>query len=435
MPRPPKPPRVMKWRGKDYLFYYDHGSGKTVRECLDGVAKDKQRERVQARTVDFREGQANAARGYVVKTAFDTLLADAIQTYREDIDERIKARRNNPNARVGLAESSAYELHITIDRFLAWLEANGHKRIRTGTLSPHEIRGFFQSLASMPGKLGEKIVKRSAATLNKARRNLMTMLRWLNQSRPSLFPDFEPLEHACKLQRVDPPEPCAFTPNELKRFHAALVEREQPGYVRVVRDKKRSNWAQPATATAATPQSLLFVLLALTGMRLGEALKLKWSDVDLKRGRITIRAGKTGKRRVLPLTGAPESDVAPGMLEELRRLKLRAGTNTYILPCGKPTTEQPEPSPTYVRRAWAEVGKAIGLREIKPQALRQNFVGYCASMGVPESVAALWCGHSPAIATRYYRSQVLERNEGDNIEVAMGLDAVFSDDSGQAVAM
>lgn len=52
---------------------------------------------------------------------------------------------------------------------------------------------------------------------------------------------------------------------------------------------------------------------------LGVAVNMAWTDVDLERGRITIRASKTGRTRVLPLVGAPEGDVAPVFLELLKK--------------------------------------------------------------------------------------------------------------------
>ena len=46
------------------------------------------------------------------------------------------------------------------------------------------------------------------------------------------------------------------------------------------------------------------VILALsTGMRRGEILNLKWSDVDLDRGAILLQTTKNGERRFVPLVG------------------------------------------------------------------------------------------------------------------------------------
>lgn len=47
---------------------------------------------------------------------------------------------------------------------------------------------------------------------------------------------------------------------------------------------------------------LVITLLVDTGLRASEALKLKWSDVDLENGRALVRKGKGGKYRTVPLS-------------------------------------------------------------------------------------------------------------------------------------
>jgi integrase len=59
----------------------------------------------------------------------------------------------------------------------------------------------------------------------------------------------------------------------------------------------------PTPLRAATYQTLIG-LLAATGMRVGEALRLQRSDVDWDEGVITIRTSKFGKSRELPLSSS-----------------------------------------------------------------------------------------------------------------------------------
>ncbi len=61
-----------------------------------------------------------------------------------------------------------------------------------------------------------------------------------------------------------------------------------------------------ATATLRFPLSratyrTLIGLLAVTGMRIGEAIGLDRRDVDLAAGCVTVRGGKPGAARELPL--------------------------------------------------------------------------------------------------------------------------------------
>ncbi len=52
----------------------------------------------------------------------------------------------------------------------------------------------------------------------------------------------------------------------------------------------------------ALTQSTLFGLLVVTGLRINEALALDNGDVDLDQGVLTIRRGKCGKARLVPIT-------------------------------------------------------------------------------------------------------------------------------------
>jgi len=56
-----------------------------------------------------------------------------------------------------------------------------------------------------------------------------------------------------------------------------------------------------ATGLRALTYFTLFGLLAVTGMRVGEAVCLDRKDVDLQKGMITIRQAKSGKARVIPV--------------------------------------------------------------------------------------------------------------------------------------
>ena len=61
--------------------------------------------------------------------------------------------------------------------------------------------------------------------------------------------------------------------------------------------------------------STLFGLIAVTGLRINEALRLDDVDVDLNEGVITVKRGKHGKARFLP--------IAPSTMERLRAYRAR----------------------------------------------------------------------------------------------------------------
>ncbi len=353
------------------------------------------------------------------RLAYDTLLTESLSIYLKDCEKRVESREKNPEARAGLSDKSGVMIKKTIRHFAAWLDREGHVTMTTGRLDVRLLSDYFQNLAQEKTKRGKVAVRRSAATLNLYRRNLKACLSFLDDLRPPLFPDFKPLKKALKPQRVDLPQPKAFSPKELGAFLKAALDWESPdAKVAMKRRKgqgKEEAFDQRPPAKPATPVSRLFLLLALTGCRLGEALALKWADVDLDRGRVTIHAQKTGRTRVLPLVGAPEGDVAPGLLNLLKAWRKEAPKATFVLP------HDNIPVPAFPKSGWQMANTRAKQKRIGPQMLRQNFTSYAASLGVPSTVAALWQGHSAGVAERHYRAQVLDRIDGKSMEEAMGL--------------
>ncbi len=68
--------------------------------------------------------------------------------------------------------------------------------------------------------------------------------------------------------------------------------------LQIIEESKR---IAPDDPLKAATQSTLIGLLAVTGMRVGEALALNHEDVNFKSGTITIRKGKGNRSRLVPL--------------------------------------------------------------------------------------------------------------------------------------
>jgi integrase len=73
--------------------------------------------------------------------------------------------------------------------------------------------------------------------------------------------------------------------------------------VQFLSDAERASLLEACRASQSQHLYDIVVLALSTGMRQGEILKLRWQDVDLKRGRITLHETKNGEERVVPLTG------------------------------------------------------------------------------------------------------------------------------------
>ncbi len=420
MARSRKPARVVKWRGVWYLFYTDHSTNRQMRlacTSLGATNADERRELLnEYRSKEVNDlAEVNKRGGGL---AYDRPLITELDSYVEASLKRVSIRAANPEARSGLSAKTGKVIENVVDHFKKWLIRTGRERLTTGRLDGPTLREYRDDLAAEPARLGRKAVKRSAPTINQYLRTIKTCLVFLHSKRPPRFPDFENLRIALKPLREDRKSPVAYTPAELRAFLAEAEAREQPHkVVEVQRTKhdKPEKFLMETVKTASTPVSRLFLVLALIGCRLGEALALRWQDVDLNRGRITIRAPKTGRTRWIPLVGAPEGAIAPSLLDRLRRWREEDPKREYVLP------HTGLDAPVFPKGAWKGTNRNAGIRAISPQHLRQNFTSYAGSLGIPATVAAMWQGHGADVAEKHYRAQVLDRNEGASFDVAMGL--------------
>lgn len=119
----------------------------------------------------------------------------------------------------------------------------------------------------------------SRATAARALRMLRPFMRWLQQ--------FEPATEV-PGEAIFGPVPGRITPHIFRDEEiAALLD--AAGRV-----------GPPSSPRGAVMQTL-FGLIACTGLRISEALALRDADVDLKAGVLTVRRGKFGKTRLVPL--------------------------------------------------------------------------------------------------------------------------------------
>lgn len=113
------------------------------------------------------------------------------------------------------------------------------------------------------------------------------------------------------------------------------------------------------TGLRASTCSTMFGLIAVTGMRIGEALALHDADVDTDGANVRIRHAKNGRGRVIPITACTAES-----LQRHRDTRDRIlGRPTEAFFCGPRGNRLCADT---VQRSFAHVGQRIGLRE--PQA-------------------------------------------------------------------
>lgn len=146
-----------------------------------------------------------------------------------------------------------------------------------------------------------------------------------------------------------------------------------------------------AEATAWPAAVACFRFLALTGWRSGEAVALRWRDVDLARRTATLPDTKTGKS-IRPLSGAAC---------DLLRAQPHLGADGLIFPA----TRGDGPMvgfKKFARRIVAEAGLPA---DITPHVLRHSFASLAMDLGLSEPTIGALIGHKGhSVTSRYMHS-------------------------------
>jgi integrase/recombinase XerD len=172
----------------------------------------------------------------------------------------------------------------------------------------------------------------------------------------------------------------------------------------------------PSTGLRPWTYYSLFGLMAVTGMRISEAIRLDRTDVDLKEGLLTVRLTKFSKSRLIPLH---PSTVKKLKLYLHRRDQLYPQPPTarfFLSNQGTPLTD------CTVRRTFVKLTRQIGLRKIgesfgpRIHDLRHRFAvttllhWYRTGVDVEQRLPVLstYLGHAHVTDTYWYLSAIPE---------------------------
>jgi integrase/recombinase XerD len=112
----------------------------------------------------------------------------------------------------------------------------------------------------------------------------------------------------------------------------------------------------PASGLRPWTYHCLFGLLAVSGLRISEAIKLERQDVDFYQGVLTIRQTKFNKNRLIPLHTSTR-DVLSEYAEHRDRLVPNPSSSCFLLnDCGRCLEK------SAVRRTFYDLSRQIGLR-------------------------------------------------------------------------
>ncbi|MCL4687199.1 MAG: site-specific integrase [Burkholderiales bacterium] len=165
--------------------------------------------------------------------------------------------------------------------------------------------------------------------------------------------------------------------------------KEPPGRCRVLSDDERTALLDECKASTSSALYTVVILALSTGMRRGEILSLRWPQVDLERGRITLETTKNGDRRGVPLTGLAHQLLAA-------RSKVRRIDTDLLFPGTDPK------KPVDITTPWERARVRAKLADFRFHDLRHSAASYMAMEGASVVEIAEVLGHRTLQMVRRY---------------------------------
>lgn len=182
-------------------------------------------------------------------------------------------------------------------------------------------------------------------------------------------------------------------------------------------------------AAAGTRIETLLWFVTWTGVRIGEALALRWDDVDFTRATATIRASAVGTDRTKTAAGTRSVTLIPEVVQRLKdwkvaqtqdRLKMGAGwanqdNLVFVTGSGNPMDVH------NARRDLQRVLRSAGLPTERPwHSLRHGFATRLLQRGMPLQVVSAMLGHSSIRVTADVYGHVNPAVDQDVLVQALG---------------
>ncbi len=343
-----------------------------------------------------------------LETEIKLLIVDYIKHRRELVEARFESINNNKKvktlSRVGLSEKTLIDDINSLRIFKEFCEFAHILYCKDFT--PEQAQAFRSWLE----KQG-----RETRTNSKIMQNIKSFLRKYELARP---PYFVELNIILKLLKPFPRKhsiPRVFTVEELRKIINSAREHDCRQCEITRNSKNQGKNFGGVMPLKFHPLLPLVLLLMFTGARRKEALNLRWTDIDLKKGVFTIYAEKTGRPRLLNILNDPSGKISPTFLEILRIWKLKSQGSEFVLPSMRAE------EPVFPKYCWNRYKKIAEVKENTPQSYRSNFVSYALSWGVPIPALSSWTGHGLDVIQKHYYSYVTERLMGDSLEEIMGV--------------
>ena len=172
------------------------------------------------------------------------------------------------------------------------------------------------------------------------------------------------------------------------------------------------------TASPDTPlgrvDRLVFLAAAMTGMRRGEVVALRWQDIDWHVRLIRVRQTFTRNQFGTPKSRRSSRAVplAPRLTDELRAHREQCSlVEPTDLVFGHPQLGTVL-DPSKLRKRFLACVRRANVRPVRFHDLRHTFGTQMAAAGAPMRAIQEWLGHSDLRTTLIYADYALDPNQG-----------------------
>lgn len=165
--------------------------------------------------------------------------------------------------------------------------------------------------------------------------------------------------------------------------------KEPRGRVRFLDDEERTRLLSACKESSNQFLHIIVVLALSTGMRQAEILYLKWSDVDLDKGRVILHETKNGEIRQVVIAGHALQLIKD--LDKVRRLDSK-----LMFPGKYPK------KPIVIRAVWENAVKKAEITNLRFHDLRHSCASYLAMNGASLAEIAEVLGHKTLAMVKRY---------------------------------
>ncbi len=323
----------------------------------------------------------------------------------KDVKERMRDFLELKNTK---EEKTAYELRRAAALFETWLEGDILHQVKPTTYESY-YRSIYKYIIPFFEQEGnENITEASVSRFVKSIRENMLIKESSRKKILSIF------KSALKDILRDSPE-CLYLIKLIKLPRPEEKEVE----VFSMREQRKIEYA---ALNSENKRALGIILCFYTGIRLGELCGLKWKDINMESGTISIsrtvfrtKSFKTGEKKTILQAGSPKSRKSMRKIPLPESILKMLAESEFDIPkddCYILSGDDKPYDPRSYQKLYKRILKTAGIKNCKFHAIRHTFATRALELGVDIKTLSEILGHSNVgITLNIYAHSLMEQKK------------------------